>query len=256
MSKQLLIYKRAIPVSSDSHRDWAIKMGDNYKFASDVNSVPLLAAEFLTAAQDYAIVFAGDGDNVVPSVILGIRDNENSNVGADGSWTGGYVPAFLRRYPFVFSRSEDEKDFVLCIDEEFDGFNQDGKGERLFDTDGERTTFLQSKLTFVSEYQTQFERTSAFCKRLQEHDLLEEAQAQFNLADGQTASLSGFFKINREKLKALPADTLVQMVRSDELELCYAHLSSLGNLAPMAQKIAAPDGQSKMEAEEAEAGED
>ena len=256
MSKQLLIYKRAIPVSSDSHRDWAIKMGDNYKFASDVNSVPLLAAEFLTAAQDYAIVFAGDGDNVVPSVILGIRDNENCNVGTDGSWTGGYVPAFLRRYPFVFSRSQDEKDFVLCIDEEFDGFNQDGKGERLFDTDGERTTFLQSKLTFVSEYQTQFERTSAFCKRLQEHDLLEEAQAQFNLADGQTASLSGFFRINREKLKALPADTLVQMVRSDELELCYAHLSSLGNLTSMAQKIAAPDGQSKMEAEEPEVGED
>lgn len=236
MTKQSMIYESAVPVSSESHRDWSVKMGEDYKFSSKVNSVPLLAAEFRAAAQDYAIVFAGDGNDVVPSVILGVRDGENSNVSADGSWTGSYVPAFLRRYPFVFSRSEDEKDFVLCIDERFDGFNTDGKGERLFDTDGEQTTFLKSKLTFVSEYQALFERTAVYCKWLQENDLLEKAQAQFNLADGQTASLSGFFTINFEKLKALSAETLVEMVRSDELELCYAHLFSLGNLTPMAQK--------------------
>ena len=117
MTKQLMIYESAVPVSSESHRDWSVKMGEDYKFSSKVNSVPLLAAEFRAAAQDYAIVFAGDGNDVVPSVILGVRDGENSNVSADGSWTGSYVPAFLRRYPFVFSRSEDEKDFVLCIDE-------------------------------------------------------------------------------------------------------------------------------------------
>jgi len=236
MTKQLMIYESAVPVSSESHRNWSVKMGEDYKFSSKVNSVPLLAAEFRAAAQDYAIVFAGDGNDVVPSVILGVRYGENSNVSADGSWTGSYVPAFLRRYPFVFSRSEDEKDFVLCIDERFDGFNTDGKGERLFDTDGEQTTFLKNKLTFVSEYQALFERTAVYCKWLQENDLLEKAQAQFNLADGQTASLSGFFTINFEKLKALSAETLVEMVRSDELELCYAHLFSLGNLTPMAQK--------------------
>jgi hypothetical protein len=245
MTKQLMIYERAVPISSESHRDWSVKMGDDYNFAKSVNSVPLLAAEFRAAAQEYAIVFAGDGNDVVPSVILGIRDGENNNVGTDGSWTGGYVPAFLRRYPFVFSRSEDEKDFVLCIDEGFDGFNTDGKGERLFDTDGDRTAFLKSKLTFVSEYQALFERTAVFCKRLQEHDLLEEAQAQFNLADGQTASLSGFFTINREKLKGLPAETLVEMVRSDEMELCYAHLFSLGNLTPMAQKVGGTETQAE-----------
>ena len=237
MTKQLMIYERAVPVSSQSHREWSVKMGNDYSFANSVNSVPLLAAEFRTAAQEYAIVFAGDGNDVVPSVILGVRDGENSNVDADGAWTGNYVPAFLRRYPFVFSRSDDQKEFVLCIDESFDGFNTDGKGERLFDSEGERTAFLKDKLTFVSEYQALFERTAVFCKRLQDHKLLDEAQAQFNLADGQTAALSGFFTINREKLKALPSEVLLEMMGTDELELCYAHLFSLGNLTPMAQKV-------------------
>jgi hypothetical protein len=242
MAKQLMIYERAVPISSESHRDWSVKMGSDYKFSSGVNSVPLLAAEFLAAAQDYAIVFAGNGADLVPTVILGIRDNENSQVATDGSWLGSYVPAFLRRYPFIFSQSQDEKNFVLCIDEEFDGFNQAGKGERLFDSDGERTAFLQNKLAFVTEYQSLFERTSAFCKRLKENNLLEEAHAHFNLVDGKSASLSGFFRINREKLKALPSETLTQMLQSDELELCYAHLFSLGNLTSMAQKNGASDG--------------
>ena len=142
MTKQLMIYERAVPISSERHRDWSLEAGRNYAFAKEVNSVPLLAAEFIAAATDYAIVFAGDDKNIFPSVILGMRANENNAVDAEGNWTGGYVPAFLRRYPFVFARSDDGKTFTLCIDEEHEGFNKDGKGERLFDAEGKRTRYL------------------------------------------------------------------------------------------------------------------
>lgn len=59
------------------------------------------------------------------------------------------MPAFLRRYPFVFSSNDDASTFTLCIDEEFDGLNQDGRGERLFDSEGERTQYLQNVLGFL-----------------------------------------------------------------------------------------------------------
>lgn len=237
MTKQLMIYERAVPVSSDRHREWSVRMGKNYSFAKDVNSVPLLAVEFLPAASDYAIVFAGDDDNVFPTVILGMRQNQNAYVAEDGSWTGSYIPAFLRRYPFVFSQSEDGKTFTLCLDEEFDDFNKEGRGERLFDADGARTQFLESMLNFTREYQTLFDRTALFGKRLLENGLLEPATAQFNLGDGQSQSLTGFKTISREKLKALDPEKLSEMARTDELELCYAHLHSLRNLTPMAQKV-------------------
>lgn len=236
MSKQLLIYDRAVPVSSDRHRDWSVKTGKDFGFAREVNSVPLLAVEFLPAAPHYAIVFAGDDQNVFPTAILGMAQNSNAYVAADGTWTGEYVPAFLRRYPFVFSRSEDGNTFTLCIDEEFEGFNKDGAGERLFDSTGERTQFLESMLTFSREYQNLFERTNVFCKRLLENDLLEAATAQFNMGDGQQKSLTGFLTINRERLKTLSPEKLAEMVKTDELELCYAHLHSLRNLTPMARK--------------------
>lgn len=239
MAKQLMIYERAVPVSSERHRDWSVVTGSDYGFAREINSVPLLGAEFIAAATDHAIVFAGDEQTVFPAVILGMRASENAHVDPEGRWTGGYIPAFLRRYPFVFSRSEDGGTFTLCLDEEFDGFNKDGRGERLFDSDGNRTRYLSTILTFTREYQALFDRTQLFCRRLKENDLLQPAQASFNLADRGQTRLGGFQTIDREKLKALAPETLAAMAGTDELELCYIHLQSLNNLTPMARRIAA-----------------
>ena len=236
MAKQLMIYERAVPISSERHRDWSVRTGTDYSFARGVNSVPLLAVEFIPAASEFAIVFAGDGDTMFPSVILGIRDGENAFVGEDNSWLGRYAPAFLRRYPFVFSRSEDGDTFSLCIDEEFEGFNQEGKGERLFDSEGARTQYLGTMLNFTREYQIQFNRTMQFTNHLKELELLEPAQAQFKLPSGEQAALGGFYTINRGKLKALPGEKLSEMAATDELELCYVHLQSLNCLTPMAER--------------------
>ena len=79
MAKQLMIYDRAVPVSTERHSDWSVRQDRNYSFVKEVNSVPLLAAEFLAAAPNYAIVFAGDEDNVSPSVILGINNTTNNS---------------------------------------------------------------------------------------------------------------------------------------------------------------------------------
>lgn len=238
MSKQLLIYERVAPLSSDVHRDVSVKATDKFDFARDLNSVPLLAAEFTSAVPNHPIVFAGEGEATFPAVLLGLQDGANQAVDADGNWTEGYVPAFLRRYPFIFSQSEGN--FTLCIDETYPGINREGRGERLFDADGERTQYLQNMLTFVSQFQAQFERTRLFCKRLNDLNLLEPAQARYNAADGRSGTLSGFMTINRDRLKAIPEAALKEMFATDELELCYVHLHSLQNVSRLGLKTATP----------------
>ena len=59
MVKQLLIYERAVPVNQRQHGDLSVKSGADYGFAKQVNSMPLMAAEFEPACSEYAIVFAG-----------------------------------------------------------------------------------------------------------------------------------------------------------------------------------------------------
>jgi hypothetical protein len=238
MSTQLLFYKEAIPVSKEQHTDLSIDTTLDYSFASGVNSVPLTATEFPFAARDYVIVFA-NAETPMPVVILGVQQDTNVFVSGEGQWQGRYIPAFVRRYPFVFSSSEDASTFTLCVDKEFKGLNEDGRGERLFDEAGEKTEYLDKMLNFLQEYQLQFQRTQAFCQKLKEFELLESMQAHFSLPSGSQQSLTGFQVISRDRLKALDADQLAELAKTDALELAYLHLQSMNNFSLMAERAEA-----------------
>ncbi len=239
MATQLLIYENAVPVSRARHGNWAVEVGADYGFCRSVNSVPLMAVEMPQSAREYPIVFAGSGDQIMPAVILGLRGNENLFLKADGRWDGDYLPAFVRRYPFVFSTSEDGTKFTLCIDESFAGFNQVAKGARLFDDEGKASGYTENVLKFLQEYQNQFRVTQAFCKHLSFLELLEPMQAEVTLASGEKSSLAGFMAVNRDKLKALTGEQFAALAKTDELELVYLHLQSLRNFERLKNRLAA-----------------
>jgi len=249
LSTQLLFYTNAVPVSARKHNGLYLKSGRDYGFARTVNSVPLTTVEFRNAASEYAVVFAGGTDAVMPVAILGAQAEQNLYVKEDGTWDGRYLPAFVRRYPFVFASGDQGATFTLCIDESFSGCNREEKGERLFDAEGQRTQYLETVLSFVKEYQVQFQRTRAFCDRLKELDLLDPMQAQFTLPDGKQRSLTGFMAVNRTKLRDLDESVLGKMAKSGELELIYLHLQSMQNFSNMLERIGA-----KPEAEAAAEG--
>jgi hypothetical protein len=158
-------------------------------------------------------------------------------VSSAGEWQGKYVPAFLRRYPFVFSSRDEGKTFTLCIDEGFPGFNHDGRGQRLFGDDNKPTPYVDNVLKFLQQYQLEFNRTQAFCGKLKELNLLEPMQAQVSLGSGEKRLLTGFSAVDRARLKTLSSTVLAELARSDELELIYAHLLSMRNFAAMRDRL-------------------
>lgn len=251
MSDIAKMYESVSPINASTHGDVSIKPATNLEFSRGINSIPVVAAEFPSAAQDMAIVFTGDDDAMVPVALTGVKPNENVYLNEDGKWTGRYVPAFLRRYPFIFARS-DVDTMTLCLDEAYSGINRDGRGERLFDADGNRTQYLGNMLGFVTQYQRQHIVTQAFCKRLASLGLLEAATLSATDADGETRRLVGFQVINRQKFKAIPDADLLAMFRSDELELCYLHMHSLQNLGIQLSnaQAAAPAPKAEMEVPE------
>ena len=181
---QMLFYENVAPVSSERHKDLSIERVD-FDFAANVNSVPLTAIEMPLAAREYTIVFAGNEDAVAPVVVLGVDGTQNQYLDEEKAWKADYIPAFVRRYPFVFSQNEDGSQFTLCIDESWSGCNTEGRGQRLFTDEGEQTPYLQNMLKFLGDYQTQFMRTQAYCTKLKELDLLEPMQAQITLPGGE-----------------------------------------------------------------------
>jgi len=238
MPTQLLIYETVMPLSIGRHSDCSVEISGDYAFSGKVNSVPLMAVEFPHAASEYAIVFAGNETNLVPAVILGVRGNENLFLSKEKAWEAKYIPAFVRRYPFVFSTSPDGQRLILCIDEAFAGFNREGRGQRLFGEDGKPSAYVDNVLKFLQEYQAQFLRTQAFCAKVRELDVLEPMQAQVELASGERMALSGFMAVSRSKLKAVSGDKLAELAQTDELELLYLHLQSMRNFLSLKDRLA------------------
>ena len=229
MAKQLLIYESAVPISAARHGDASYDPAGNYAFSAGINALPLMAVEFLQAANEYAIVFTAAGDDVLPAVVLGVRPEQNLYLTADSQWQAKYVPAFIRRYPFVFSASDDKKTLTLCVDESHPGLNREGRGQRLFGDEHKPSPYVEQVLKFLQDYQAHFERTRAFGQRLKKHGLLEPMQAQVTTPSGEKVTLSGFMAVTREKLRALPPEALTELVKTDELELLYLHLHSMRN---------------------------
>ena len=228
MSDIAKMYETVAAINATAHGDVSVALISGLEFSRQLTSAPVLAAEFGAAASDMAIVFTGDDDVLVPVALLGIKENENLYLNDDAKWTGRYVPAFLRRYPFIFARGEDDT-MTLCIDEEYEGLRVDGRGERLFDSDGNRTQYLDTMLNFVTQYQRQHLVTQEFCNRLSALDLLEPASLSSTDEAGEVRRLVGFKVINRQKFKTIEDSILSEMFRSDELELCYLHMHSLQN---------------------------
>lgn len=237
MTKQLLIYDSAIPLSASRHGGQSIEKTPDYSYSAHINAVPIMAVEFIRAATEYAIVFAETGNDILPAVVLGLRPNENLYVGSDAKWDARYIPAFIRRYPFVFSIGSNRQVVTLCIDETYPGLNRENKGSRLFKEDGKPSVYTEQVLKFLKEYQSHYERTRVFGKRLKEFGLLEPMQAQMTTLKGEKFSLGGFMAIPRQKMRALDSAALAALAKTDELELIYLHLYSLRNFTEVKDRL-------------------
>ncbi len=229
MAKQLLFYESAVPLNSNAHRWLSFEPVPGYAFASGVNAVPLTAVEIVPAAAEYPIVFTPVGEDMLPLAVLGVRPDQNLYLSADGRWEAAYVPAFVRRYPFVFASSPDKKAFTLCIDDTHPGFNTEGRGDRLFDDEGKPSEYANRVMAFLKDYQEHFERTRLFSKRLVELGLLEPMEAVVTLPGNNKVPLRGFQGVSRDRLRKLDGEALASLAKSDELELIYLHLASLRN---------------------------
>lgn len=224
-----LFYKKLVALNKDQHRRHFLNL-DNLDFAAHAHSVLLSGSEFGEACKEYPIVFAkGADNNFVPVALLGFRQDENLYIDVKGKWNARYIPAYVRRYPFIFSETSPGQ-LVLCMDEACVGLNVTGGGNPLFDEQGAASPFLNGVIQLMQNYQADYLRTQAFVANLQKLDLLKESSARIALNAGGEFSLNGLWLVDDAKLAALDDAKLLELARSGELGWIYAHLISMSNL--------------------------
>ena len=238
---EVLFYERPVPLNRTAHKDLRIKGLQNLKFSHNVHSVPLTCTEFPVTARDIPILFAGpDETNAGPMALLGLRQNENLFLDTEGQWaTNVYIPAFVRRYPFVLAEKPpgaEGDDFTVFLDEAYEGFNS-AEGERLFKEDGTETDMLKNAVNFLGEFQQHVARTKQFMEDLRKYDLLEPRNIRLE-RNGNVINLNGLYVISEEKLRKLDAETTHRFLTDGTLGWIYAHLLSLMNIDRVGQRLA------------------
>ena len=231
----LLFYKKLVALNKEQHSRLSFKKFERMDFAASAQSVLLTGSEYAEACKEYPIVFIKAPDNNLMSVaLLGFRPGENLFINAEGKWNSNYIPAYVRRYPFIFSEVSAEQ-LVVCVDEECSGLNSVGEGEPLFDEQGGASPFVSNMIQFMQDYQADFIRTRAFMERLQQLDLLKESSAKIILNNGEEFLLNGIWLVDETVLAALNDEQLLLLARNGELGRIYAHLISLSNLKNFAE---------------------
>lgn len=221
-----MFYERPTALNREQHSTVKLKPnGLDFSFAAGVNSVPLAGVEFVEAARSYPIFFLEPQDGeAFPIALLGMASGGNRFVGKDGGWRDSYVPAFVRRYPFVLA-----DDNTVCFDEAYAGFNRD-EGEPLFDADGKESEFLNRTIAFLVHFQEEMRRTQEFTAKLRALNLLKSWAIQSVGPGGEPQILDGLSIVDARKFAQLPDEEVTALFRSGALAWIHAHLLSLGTV--------------------------
>lgn len=238
--KTLLIYERLVALNRARHAALTLRPStQRFAFAKATNSVLIAASELPQACLDYPCVFIETADGHALAGLVGLRDADNLFVDAANNWQpGSYVPAFIRRYPFVLADSGVAGEFTVCVDEAYPGLATD-EGQPLFNADGSDSVWLHQAKDFLLAFRADMDTSRAFAQRIADLGLLVERAVEFTHT-GQTLRLSGFKAIDEARLLALAPDTVQELFQQGWLGWVYAHLLSLAQVPRLVQRITLP----------------
>ena len=224
-----LLYNDLQPVNSGQHGKMKLQRLLTVPGLADTHAIPVTVEEFTHAQRAFPIIFSA-GDEPIPLALMGLNEGVNTYIDAEGKPIGEpvYMPAYLRRYPFILARLQPDSDELsLCIDPTSGALSEDGDGEALFDGD-QPSELTKNILQFCEQFETAGLRTQAFMTDLQKSGLLMEGEVSIQ-PDGvdQPFLYRGFKMVDEEKLRDLRGDELRKMAQSGMLPLIYAHLMSL-----------------------------
>jgi hypothetical protein len=224
-----LFYKELEPLSSQTHADFRIRPADAAPFVANTHAIPLTVEEFPMAQRHFPIVFSV-GDDPVPLGLMGLNEGVNVFFDEAGKLVDNnfYVPAYIRRYPYLLARLRPDSDELsLCFDPTTDTIGNFEEGEKLFDGDQPSET-TKAILAFNEQFEQAGQRTAMFVKDLVELELLIDGEVTIQ-PDGaaQPFVYRGFMMVDENKLNELRGDQLRKIVQNGMLPLIYAHLFSL-----------------------------
>ncbi len=227
-----LFYNAIEALNLDQHGKMKVRGITSMPEVGRTHAVPLTVDEFALVQRHYPIVFSV-GDVPVPIALMGL--NEGVNVFLDENGRAAdpnlYIPAYLRRYPFLLAKLRPESDELsLCYDPTSGAVGDFDEGEPLFDGD-QPSAATQAILQFCEQFEAAGLRTNAFVEELTRSDLLMDGEVAIQPEGAEQPFVyRGFRMVDEDKIRNLRGDELRKMNQNGMLPLVFAHLFSLSQM--------------------------
>mgnify|MGYP000104838559 CR=1 FL=1 len=226
-------YKKPVVLDREQHKGLRLQNGDA-RFAAKSQAVPLLVSEFPDACLEYPIVFTqGQDSKWLALALTGLQANTNAFVDAKSLWNARYVPASVRRYPFILAESGNDQ---LSLAADLAAPQLGSEGQALFDDQGEPTELAKNILQMLADFQNQAKASSALAKQLHDAGLLVQQTLQVRLDEERNAVVEDVWIVNEAKLRELPDDKALAWFKGGELAAIHAQMLSLRNLLPLLER--------------------
>ena len=227
-----LFYNAIEPLNATQHGQMKVRQIEKSPFIAKTHAIPVTVDEFGLAQRNYPIVFS-IGENPIPIALMGLNEGVNVFLDADGRPVDAdlYIPAYIRRYPFLLARlNPDSDELSLCFDPTSEAVGVFDQGQPLFEGDGPSDA-TKAILEFCEQFETAGQRTAAFMEDVKKSGLLMDGEVAIQ-PEGyeQPFIYRGFQMIDEEKLRELRGDELRKMNQNGMLPLLYAHLFSLSQM--------------------------
>jgi len=227
-----LFYSKIEPLNATQHGKMKIRQVEKSPFIANTHAIPITVDEFGLAQRSFPIVFSV-GENPIPIALMGLNEGVNVFLDPDGRPIDStvYIPAYIRRYPFLLARlNQDSDELSLCFDPTSGAVGEGDTGEPLFDGE-EPSDATKAILEFCEQFETAGQRTSAFMEDVKKSGLLMDGEVAIQPEGYQQPFIyRGFQMIDEEKLRDLRGDELRKMSQNGMLPLLYAHLFSLAQM--------------------------
>jgi hypothetical protein len=219
---------KPVALNSTAHKGLKVKQTGSTDHLKDSHLAKVTFPEFTRAGIDAPIIFIQDHKGLFSAAVMwGLDIGENLFID-NGKWSGGYVPAYVRAFPFATMTDPEKLDlFYIGLFEDSEFVNRE-EGELILNEDGTETEWMNGIKDFLITIYNDDQLTKNFAEKLNELNLLApQALTVRNPDTGETIEKGGFYIVLREKLAQLPEAELIELAKNGGLELIHAHLMSL-----------------------------
>ena len=227
-----LLYNNIVPLSSNDHANARIRRMGGIPQLAQTHAIPVTVDEFALVQRHFPIIFSV-GQDPVPLALMGLNEGVNTFINEEGRSIeqNVYMPAYLRRYPFLLAKLRPDTDELsLCFDPTSGAVGDFEEGEPLFNGD-QPSEATNAVLQFCEQFETAGQRTQLFMQELVQSGLLMDGEVAIQPEGSEQPFVyRGFQMVDEEKLKNLRGDELRKMNQNGMLPLVFAHLFSLGQI--------------------------